>query len=258
MAGNHERSAVVSGAAGGIGRACVVQLLDDGWTVAAIDRTAELLDSLPDEVLRIPGDVQDYATHEEAARRASAIAPLRGWVNNAAIQIDSRAGELEDADLRAQINVNIVGTAWGCKAAARHITTEGSLVNVASIHARRGFPAAFAYAATKGAILAMTRQFAVDYAPGGIRANSVSPGAIATSMCFDDWARSSDPAAARRADEQLHLRDRMGEPAEVASVIGFLLSDAASLIFGQDLVVDGGATSRIGLLAGRQSDPTAY
>lgn len=241
----NDKSAVITGAGGGIGRACVERLLDDGWTIVGIDRSADALDALPRQVIRVVGDVREYATHEDAARRASDAAPLRGWINNAAVQIPGAAADLREEDLRAQLDVNVIGTAWGCKAAARHLQRPGSVVSVASVHAQRGFPAAFAYAATKGAIVAMTRQFAVEYGPHGLRANSVSPGAIATDLCFDDWARSPDPAAARRADERLHLGDRMGQPSEVAEVVGFLLSDASSLIFGQDVTVDGGATTRI-------------
>lgn len=87
-------------------------------------------------------------------------------------------------------------------------------------------------------------QLAVEYGPRGIRANTILPGAIRTRLCTDDWARSADPAAAQAADESMHLQHRMGEPAEIAAVVSFLLSAESSLVNGQEIVADGGATAR--------------
>jgi len=235
---------VVTGAARGIGRA-VVERLSEDWHVVAVDRDAEGLRTLAGpSVTTLVGDVSLRATHAEAARRAGQLGSLRGWVNNAAVQIDQSATELDEATLRLQLEVNLIGSMWGCAEAVAHMPHGGSIVSLSSIHALRGFEGAFAYAATKGGIVAMSRQLAVEYGPRGIRANTVLPGAILTPLCTEDWASSPDPAAARASDEAMHLQNRMGQPEEIAAVVSFLLSDDSSLINGQEIVADGGATAR--------------
>lgn len=237
--------AVVTGAAGGIGRAVVERLVADGWQVIAVDRAAEGLQTIEGpSVITMVGDVSRRSTHAEAARRARAWGSLTGWVNNAAVQIDQPASDLDEASLRLQIDVNLIGSMWGCVEAVRNMSAPGSIVSLSSIHALRGFEGAFAYAATKGGIVAMSRQLAVEYGPQGIRANTILPGAIRTPLCTNDWARSPDPSAAQESDEAMHLENRMGEPEEIASIVSFLLSEGSSLINGQEIVADGGATAR--------------
>lgn len=235
---------VVTGAGSGIGRATVHKLLHDEWRVVAVDTNAAALETLPDKVARVIGDVSQRITNIEAARAAAMMGPVRGWVNNAGIQLDHPAAALVEEDARRQIEVNQFGAIWGCAEAVRAMPRGGAIVTVSSIHALLGFAGAFVYAGTKAAIIAMTRQLAIEYGPLGIRANSVLPGAIETPMCSDEWRRADDPAAAEAADKALHLNNRMGQPEEVANVIAFLLSDAASLINGQQIIVDGGAAAR--------------
>lgn len=236
--------AVVTGAAGGIGRAILERLTSHGWHVVAVDLDNAVQDLGGDNITTVVGDVGLAETHRQAAGRAHEMGTLTGWVNNAAVQIDHPAGELDEASLRRQIDVNLIGAMWGCSVAVCEMRNGGSIVSISSIHAMRGFPKAFVYAATKGGIVAMGRQLAVDYGPQGIRSNTVLPGAINTRMCSDDWAAAPDPAAAEAADKSMHLQGRMGEPAEIAAVVDFLLSDDSSLINGQEIVADGGATAR--------------
>jgi NAD(P)-dependent dehydrogenase (short-subunit alcohol dehydrogenase family) len=237
--------AVVTGAAGGIGRAVVERLVDQGWQVVAVDVNSSSLEALDQPtVLTVVGDIRQRSTHVHAAERAHDLGTLAGWVNCAAVQIDQSATDLDEESLRRQLEVNLIGSMWGCAEAVRNMPEGGSIVSLSSIHALHGFEGAFAYAATKGGINAMSRQLAVEYGPRGIRANTVLPGAIMTTLCTDDWARSSDPAAARASDEAMHLQNRMGEPREVAAIVAFLLSEDSSLINGQEIVADGGATAR--------------
>jgi NAD(P)-dependent dehydrogenase (short-subunit alcohol dehydrogenase family) len=237
--------AVVTGAAGGIGRAVVERLVDNGWQIVAVDVDPDGLKAIErSSVLTVVGDVRDRSTHAHAAIRARDLGTLTGWVNNAAVQVDQSAEELDEESLRLQIEVNLMGSMWGCAEAVRNMAGGGSIVSLSSIHALRGFEGAFAYAASKGGILAMSRQLAVEYGSRGIRANTILPGAIRTAMCANDWALSPDPAAAQASDEAMHLQNRMGEPHEIAAIVSFLLSDESSLLNGQEIVADGGATAR--------------
>ncbi|MDQ0726729.1 SDR family NAD(P)-dependent oxidoreductase [Microbacterium sp. W4I20] len=237
------QSVVVTGAGNGIGRATSIRLARAGWSVVAVDIVHPRGPEIPN-IARVIGDVRDPETHAAAADTAAQMAPLRGWVNNAAIQLAAPASEITLEHIRPQVDVNLVGTLLGCAAAASAMPDGGSVVSVSSIHALVGFPSAFVYAATKGAVVAMARQLAVDYGASGLRSNVVLPGAIDTDMCRLEWERADDPAEAQAADESLHLMRRMGTPDEVASVIEFLLTEASSLINGQAIVVDGGATAK--------------
>lgn len=244
---------VVTGAGSGIGYAIAQKLLAAGWAVVAVDVDESGLQLLADRVATVDslttlvGDISDRVTSQRAADCAELVGTLRGWVNNAGIEIDEPAHRLTEEPLRRQLDVNLIGTMWGCAEAVRRFLaagTPGVICSVSSIQATRGFPGAFAYAATKGAINSLTRQLAVEYAPIGLRANAVLPGGVRTAMTQADWDSADDPDTARARDDEMHLRGRIAEPEEIASVVAFLLSDAASFVNGQEIVVDGGASAR--------------
>jgi NAD(P)-dependent dehydrogenase (short-subunit alcohol dehydrogenase family) len=238
------KSVVVTGAGAGIGRAIAERLARDGWSVVGLDLSAETVPG----VELIEGDAADRGALERALAAAEARAPLAGWVNNAA---DTSRGSLHDPDPRQierALSVNVAGVLWACSIAVRAFTARGArgvIVNVSSIHGRRGAVDHAAYDTSKGAVDALTRHIATAYGPQGIRANAIAPGAIRTPSLERSLAAASDPdAAARELGGRAPLR-RIGEPEEIAGVAAFLLSDDASFLTGQSIAVDGGWTTAL-------------
>lgn len=249
------RVCVVTGAADGIGRAITERLLADGWSVVGIDVSQQRLGALTEteagvegRFVAVIGDVADRETHRRAGDAAAGAGLLAGWVNNAGVEMDEPAHRATSDLVRRQIDVNLLGTMWGCSEAVDRFLQDGrggSVVSISSIQGIRGYPGAFAYAATKGGINAMTRQLAVEYAPIGVRANAVLPGPVRTTMTLTS-AVLDDEEQTRRDQQRAarHPRGRIAEPTEIAAVVAFLLSDEASFVSGQEIVVDGAASTR--------------
>lgn len=241
-------TAVVTGAASGIGKAIAVRLHADGRPLVLVDRDPQLNQTAAElAAIAVVGDTADPDTHRRAAEAAGA--ELAGWVNCAGVTRPSALVELSRTEAEATIEPNLYGTLWGCQAAvASWLRTgnRGAIVNISSVHGRRAYPSHAVYEMTKAAIEALTRNIAISHAADGIRANAVAPGAVLTPALADSISSAADPDAALAELIDFIPAGRLAEPAEIAATVAFLLSDQAGYVTGQTLVVDGGMTGHIG------------
>jgi NAD(P)-dependent dehydrogenase (short-subunit alcohol dehydrogenase family) len=256
----HGRVVVVTGASGGIGASIYSDLRQNGYRVVGVDRSAPPAD-VPEATRWVTGDVADAATMKRAAQAASELGTLSGWVNNAGVIESAPLHLIADERIDATLDTNLRGTLLGMRAALHVFLgdgTAGSIVNMGSIHGRAGFPGTPAYDATKGGIESVTRYAAAEYGHLGIRVNVVAPGAIRTEMLTIAIEEAPDPQQLERNYGALHPLNRLGEPAEVASVVRFLLSDASSFVSGSVIPVDGGAAARVYAFPPHQDVPAAF
>jgi glucose 1-dehydrogenase len=250
------RSAVVTGSSSGIGRAIAQRLAADGfWVLLADVRREPLTGGEPtDQLIGQQGGECEYMAADVSrrddcerivARACERTGRLDALINNAAIAGEHSKPllETEDSDFDAIIAVNLRGPFMLCRAAIQRMLTQplradtrGRIVNITSQHGMVGAPGHFAYAISKGGLVQLTRQIAVEHARDGIICNAVAPGKIVTGTP-GDLSQSEDTSAYVRSRTPF---PRLGAPGDVAAAVSFLASCDATYISGVNLMVDGG------------------
>ncbi len=243
---------LITGAAGGIGRATVALFAERGWRVLGVDR-APFGEGFPADGLFIQADISRGEELEAIFAQARKFTDsLDALVNNAALQIAKPLVETTVEEWDAVMAANLRSVFLGVKLAYPLLKARGggAIVNVSSVHAIQTSANIAAYAASKGGLLALTRAMAIEFAPDAIRVNAILPGAVDTPMLRAGLGRGH--VGGGNVQERLDnlarktVSGKVGKPEEIAHAIYFLAdSDQSSFMTGQALVVDGGATARL-------------
>jgi NAD(P)-dependent dehydrogenase (short-subunit alcohol dehydrogenase family) len=241
--------ALVTGSSRGIGKAIVERFLAEGARVIGLSRAgeAEAGTGSAEPLLALAADVRSSASVGAAVEAGVArFGRLDVVVNNAAVGLLRTAADTDDEQYDDLFDTNVRSIFHVARHVIPHLRTagRGSIVNIGSVAAHVGFATDAAYCASKGAVLALSKQMANDFAADGIRVNCVEPGFVVTDQLTEYIGGQSDPDSARAAIAALHPIGRIGRPEEIAAAVAFLASEDASFVTGVALTVDGGLLSR--------------
>jgi NAD(P)-dependent dehydrogenase (short-subunit alcohol dehydrogenase family) len=245
-----EKTAIVTGAASGIGRATALQLAAEGATVIVADMDTDGGEATVEAIADSGGSAEFYELNVAELDRFEEVADdvasqhdgIDILVNNAGVLRLSEFQETSESDFDLQIAVNLKGVWNGCQAVVPTMIEQGggAIVNTASIDGITGAPYHAPYGAAKAAVINLTRTLAVELGRDGIRINSVCPGFIETPPVEHHINAREDPEAKREAMASENALGRLGDPTEVAECIAFLASDKASFVTGEELTIDAG------------------
>ena len=246
------KTALVTGAARGIGQAVALHLAREGANVAMIDRDRSAVEAAAADVHKVRAGsavplTADVSNSNEVAQAvAAAVAQFKGidiLVNNAGIHFARALDAYTDDEWQKIFAVNVNGAFYTTRAALPALRrSRGVIVMVSSMTALVGQDKGAAYVASKGALVSMTKALALELAPDGIRVNCVCPAGVDTPL-MRSWASTlPDPEAVLRGQADMHLMKRLATAGDIASTIAFLASPAAAFITGTIIPVEGGAT----------------
>lgn len=252
MRGLTGKTAFLTGAGGGIGRATAIRLVQEGMQVWISDRDGNVLEDAVAEAASLGlklNTIQADSTREPEIREAvqtafDASGRLDLLVNNAggSLHTPYRFMDESDEDWARVMNLNLMGAVWACRAALPLMQRGGAgrIVNYGSKAGRFGsFIAGPNYAAAKGAMAALTRQLAMEYGPSGITVNCICPGVVLTPRTSGLWAERRTPEERERIVSEIPLRRHAGVD-DIAGAVAFLASDDAAFITGISLDINGG------------------
>jgi len=249
-----DRVVILTGAASGIGKAAALLFAEEGATVCLLDidrrgieeATRAILDKNR-KALPFVCDVTDERkvaeTVEQVLRHAAGIDVL---CNNAGIELSKSLISTEKDEWEAVLSVNLKGMFLLSKHVLPHMMDSGggAVVNTSSISGLLGWPDSAAYCASKGGVVQLTREMAVEYGQYNIRINCICPGTTETPMINRLLSLESDPEETARSIKAMHPLGRFAQPEEIARAMLFLASDEASFVTGAVLPVDGGYTAK--------------
>ena len=245
------RVALVTGSASGIGAACALRFAEEGAAIAGFDVEPAPKGDWAEAVRVAPAhhfesvDVTDAAQVDAAvAAVCERLGRVDVLLNAAGIAGGGPVHLLDDEAWRRTLDVNLDGTFRCCRAVLPGMLERGagSIVNIASVEGLEGGEATSAYAASKGGVVLLTRNMAIDYARKGVRVNAICPGFIETPLLASVFENPGMEEVRGRIEEA-HQLGRFGQPREIAHAALFLASDEASFVTGQALAVDGGFTA---------------
>jgi len=238
-----QKFVLITGAAGGVGRATVKLFTEKGWRVIGVDRNP-FGKGFPEGGLFIQADISDPVQLKAIYDQVSQFTDtLDAVVNNAAIQIVKPLLETSVEEWDSVMASNLRTVFLGAKLAHPLLKNcgGGAFVNVSSVHAVATSPNVSSYAASKGGLLALTRSMAIEFARDNIRVNAILPGAVNTPMLSEHLDQAGRESLARKT-----VNGRIGKPLEIAHAIYFLADEEqSSFMTGQSILVDGGATAKL-------------
>ncbi len=243
------RTAVVTGAGSGIGRACALEFAKEGANVVAADinldgarETVRLIEAANGTALAWQTDVANPGSVARLVDETlKAYSKVDALINNAAIQINKTVEDTTFEEWNLQMSINVGGVFLCSKLLLPHLRqTRGCIVSMSSVNGFFVEPFCAGYCATKAAIMGLTKAMAIDHGNQGVRVNCICPGYIDAGLAEGYFQSQPDPAQARLDAGKLHALWRIGKPEEVGRVAVFLASDDASFMTGAAVVVDGG------------------